>query len=279
MFVFAFTLIVIILISLYRVKAFNTKKIIQSTCFEIIAKYLHLSDLSCAIYISLIAAGNIYLKLSITAYALDWRGHVVCFISCILYIYFQMTSIAVILFMALAKWLVAKYPLTSRLKHISFITLCLRYISITLLIFSVSLTLFYTFNSDLHVLPNSLCTIFYDTRENTVSQYLALFLGFIQLTASIVVLVLHLLLYVTSYKSLNVLRNDSKLLSFRRMTFQIIFTAFCKFTCWFPSGITYILSVSVDQFPMKILLYTIVSATSFNLLVNPFFAMIVNRKE
>ena len=190
-----------------------------------------------------------------------------------------MTSIGVFLFMALAKWLVAKYPLTSRLKHISFITLCLRYISTILLIFSVSLTLLYTFNSDLHVLPNSLCTIFYDTQENTFSQYLALFLGFIQLNAAIVVLVLNFLLYVTSYKSLNVLINDSKLLSLRRMAFQIIFSAFYKFTYWFPSGIIYILSVSVDQFSMKILLYTTVSVTSFNLFVNPIFVMIVDRKE
>ena len=123
MFVFAFVLTVINLISLHKVKAFNIQSIVQNTCFEIIAKYLHLSDLSCALYICLITAGNIHLKISTTAHAIYWRSHVVCYLSCILYTYFQMTSIGVILFMALAKWLVAKYPLTSRLKHISFITL------------------------------------------------------------------------------------------------------------------------------------------------------------
>ena len=275
MFVFAFALIVINLISLYKVKAFDIESIVQNTCFEIIAKYLHLSDLSCALYISLITAGNIYLKISLTAHALYWQSHVVCYLSSILYTYFQMTSIGVILLMALAKWLVAKYPLTSRLKNISFITLCLRYISTTLLIFSVSLTLLYTFNSDLHTLPNSLCTIFYDTHDNKFSQYLALFLGFIQLTASIVVIVLHLLLYVTSYRSL---KSDSKLLYLRRMALQIIFIVFCKFACWFPSGVIYILSVTVDKFSMKILLYSTISVTSFNLFVNPIFVMIVNSK-
>ena len=171
MFSFAFVMTVINLTSLYRITAFDTQSINQNTCFEIrsITKHLLLSDLSCAMYIILIAVGNIYINISATAHELYWRHHVACYISCVLQTYFQMTSIAVILFMALARWLVVKYPLTSKFKHISFTTLSLRYMSATILIFSISLTLFYILNSDLQVLPNSLSTIFYDTLKKTFS--------------------------------------------------------------------------------------------------------------
>ena len=231
MFIFAFALITINMISLHRVKAFNMQSTNQATCFGIIAKYLHLSDLSCAIYISFIAVGNTYYKISATDHGLYWRRHLVCYLSCMLYTYFQMASSGVILFLVLTRWLVAKYPLASKFKNISFTTLCLRYISMTLLIFSVSLTLLYIFNSDLYLLPNSFCTIFYDTMENRVSQFISLLLGFIHLNASVFIIVLHLLLYIASHNSLNVLKSDSKLLSLRRMASQIIFVTFCKFTC------------------------------------------------
>ena len=233
MFLFAFAVTVINLTLFYKITGFNTQSINQNTCFEIIAKHLLLSDISCAIYIVFIAVGNIYINISATTHELYWRHHVVCYISCVLHTFFQMTSIAVIFFMAPARWLVAKYPLTSKLRHISFTTLCLRYISATILIFSISLNLFYIFNSDLQVIPNSLCTIFYDTLKNTISQQIILFLGLVQLNASIVVIVLHILLYITSYNSPNVLKSDSKLLSLRMMVFQIIFVTLCKCTCWF----------------------------------------------
>ena len=62
------------------------------------------------------------------------------------------------------------------------------------------------------------------------------------------------------------------------MTIQIILAALCKFICWFQSGTIYILSASINQFPMKILLYEMISITPFNSFVNPMFVMFVNRK-
>ena len=143
MFVTAFALIVSNLISLCKLTHLDMQSISKSTCFEVIAKYLHLSDLSYAMYLVFITVGNTYLKISPVAKAFYWTSHAVCYFSCVLYIYFQMTSVGIILFLALARWLVAKYPLTSRLKHISFSTKCLRYILATLLIFSVSITLYF----------------------------------------------------------------------------------------------------------------------------------------
>ena len=278
-FVIAFALTVINLISYCRLIDLGKYwSVGQNTSFEVIAKYLHLSDLSYAMYLILITAGNIYLKISTASRAFHWKGHVVCFFSCVLYIYFQMTSIGVIMFLTLARWLVTKYPLTSRLKHFSFSNKCLRYISTTSLIFSISLSLFYIFYSGLHMLPNLLCTIFYDPLQTTLIQYLALFLGFVQLSASIAIIILHFMLYITSYKSLNVVKSDSQFLSLRKLTIQIILVALCKFICWFHSGIIYILSVSINQFPMKILLYEMIAITPFNSFVNPIFVMFVNRK-
>ena len=61
-FVIAFALSVINLISFCRLIDFGKRwSVSQNTSFEVIAKYLHLSDLSYAMYLSFATTGNIYL--------------------------------------------------------------------------------------------------------------------------------------------------------------------------------------------------------------------------
>ena len=181
--------------------------------------------------------------------------------------------------MALARWLVTKYPLTSKFKHISFATLCLRCISAIVFTFSLSSTLVHIYQSHLHMLPNALCIIFYDPMGNTFNQYLAVSLSFIQLNACIIVIILYILLYITSYQSLKLLTSNTKILSHRKLTIQIILISSSNFIGWFSSGSMYLSSVLMKKLPMEILLYATISFTALNSFVNPIFITIVNRKD
>ena len=273
MFVIASLIITFNLISLSRL----TPR--KNTCFNAIAKYLNLSDLSYGMYVIFIATCTIYFKTSFALNEMHWKSHMICYILCVLYTYFQLTSVVLTLFMALARWLVTRYPLTSRFKHISFATLCLRYISTIVFTFSLSSTLVHIYRSDLYMLPNALCIIFYDPMENHFNQYLAVSLSFMQLIACIIIVILHILLYITSYQSLKLITSNAKVLSHRRLTIQIILLSSSNFIGWFSSGSMYLSSVFMKEFPMKILLYATISFTALNSLVNPIFIIIVNRED
>ena len=250
----------------------------QNTCFNIISMHLNISDLSCGMYIISVATGSIYFDTRNTLNEMHWKNHMTCYISCVLYTYFQLTSVAVILFMALARWLVTKYPLTSRFKHFSCTSLCLRCITVVKLVFSVLCTLIHTYYSDLHMLPNALCIIFFDEKGSHYNQYLAVFLSFVQLSACIIVIVLSILLCVPTYQSLKILPKHKQLLHCRRFVIQIIFISSCHFIGWFSSAIMYLSSVIVKRFPVEILLFATISFTPFNSFINPIFIMILNRK-
>ena len=55
----------------------------KNTCFNAIAKYVNLSDLSYGMYVIFIATCSIYFKTSLVLNEMRWKSHMVCYILCV----------------------------------------------------------------------------------------------------------------------------------------------------------------------------------------------------
>ena len=251
----------------------------QKSCFEIISKYLCVANFAGSTHLLLITTGGMYFKVSASLNnELPWKKNILCVIASVMFTFFQISSVAIILFLSSARLLITKYPLNSRFKQLPFTYFCLRCIFMIIFVTSISLTLIVVYSSHLHVLPNVLCIIFYDPVGGLFHQYSSLSMALLQSTASLALFILHFLLFITIHQSLKLFNNEGKSYSDRKMIPQLVLVVFCTSFSWISSAIVYFLSVYLKQFSTKLLLYAVISLIPFSSFVNPIYIIVVNIK-
>ena len=248
-------------------------------CFQAISKCLNTSDLTCGVYMTFILIATIYFKNTFAVNELEWRGHIACKVAASTFTFFQISSVAVIIFMTLARLSITIDPFKSKFRNASFCSKCLIATFLAGLVFSTILTLINIYFSNSMFLPTALCNIFYDPLVNSVNKYSAIFLAVSQLGASLAVVAMNIILYKKTKDSFKMQMNKKKVSSHRQMIIQIIMITGTNILCWVPSGIIYILSVFIQSFPTDILLYTTIYVTPLNSLVNPIFIMLVSKRR
>ena len=251
----------------------------SNSSFEIVATYLLFSDIICGIYLTFIATANIYFKGSFAVRELYWRGHIACYIASFLYTFFQLTSIAVILFMALARLHITLYPLTSRFRYISFTSKGLAIIVTQLFILSVLVSVLHIYYSTSHLLPNSLCNVFYDPFRNDIVLLSALLLSSVQLLSSVSVIIIYFLILYHIEKAIKRCTTYGNTLSSKKAILQIVLITGSSLTSWTTSGIIFILSVLIQQFPTRLLVYNTIFATPSSSLTNSLFVLTIRGKK
>ena len=248
----------------------------RKSTFHIFALFLNICDIACGIYLAIIVSSATYFKGSYAINELYWRSHFVCHMASHLLTFFQLSSLSTIGIMTLARLLVVIYPFTSRFQIFSFTIKSAISVFITISFTSVLLSHFIMYLSESKLLPNGLCSIFYDPMGQTVNRASAIALSFLQLITCFSVILIYLIIYKKTKTSFREQTGGVEKSVQRKMIFQILLITGSNIVCWVPSGIIYILSALIHKFPVEILLYTTIYITPVNSIVNPVFITFVN---
>ena len=248
----------------------------MTSTFQIFAFCLNICDFACGIYLAIIISFSTYFKGSYAINELHWRSHFACYMASYLFTFFQLSSLSIVGFMTLARLLVVIDPFRSRFRIFSFTIKSVISVFISISFTSVLITGFIMYMSESNLLPNGLCTIFYDPMGQTLNRVSAIALSLLQLTSCFSVIFMYLIIYNRTRASFQEQTNGVDNFLQRKMIFQIVLITGSNIVCWVPSGIIYILSALTYKFPAEILLYTTIYITPVNSIVNPVFITLVN---
>ena len=256
-------------------KVRKKKKTIST--FQIIAICLNISDFACGMYLALIVSFNIYFKGSYAINELQWRSHIACYMASHLFTFFQLSSLSTFGFMTLARLLVVIDPFKSRFRVASFTVKNLLVVFVSVSVTSVLLTGFIVYILEIKLLPNGLCSIFYDPMGHTVYRISAVGLSLFQLITCCDVILMYVVIYSRTRASFTHQTSGVEKGLQRKIIFQIVLITGSNIACWIPSSIIYIFSAFTYKFPIEILLYTTIYITPVNSKVNPIFIIFVNK--
>ena len=249
--------------------------------FQIIAVFLNISDFACGMYLAIIISSNNYFKGSYAINELHWRSHIACYTASCLFTFFQISSLSTVGIMTLARLLVVIDPYQSKFPISSLRYKSLLSVTLSISLMSVLLTSLMMYLSETKLLPNGLCSIFYDPMGHTVYKVSAIVLSFLQLIICFGVICMYLIIYNRMRATASFTEQISKVDNFlhRKMIFRIVLITVSNIACWVPSGIIYIFSTFKYKFPIDILLYTTIYITPVNSIINPVFITFVNTKD
>ena len=262
------------ILNFIKVRRQQRKKKIST--FQIFGLSVNICDFLCGTYLSIIVSSDIYFKGTYALNELHWRSHIVCYMASLLLTFFQLSFLSIVALITLARLLVVINPFRSRFQGFSLINKSLLILFVSIFFTSVFLTGFFIYLSDNILLPNGLCSIFYDPMGNTVYRVSAIALSILQLITCFGVILIYVIIYDRTRTSFKEQTSGVKKHLHRKMIFQIVLITGSNISCWVPSGIIYILSAFTYKFPVEILLYPTIYITPVNSIVNPIFIIVAN---
>ena len=256
------------------------KYIKSKGAFDIIVKCVILSDLLCGAHISVLSIADLIFSGKFALVEEKWTSHPLCFLAFGLSLNFSLFSPCILTFMSISRLLVVMYPLDPKLKDKR---LLLKYVST---LFILTLTLACIFAGSMYhfyeKVPLSLCSPFVDPNNEVILirmiTWVTVFLQFVSVLFIITVygmLFKELLLFKKKFK-----RAISKKKSHSALIIQIVIVTGSNIICWIPSGVIYLVSIFKDRYPIQMIVWTTISGTTINSVINPLvFIITYMRKE
>ena len=264
--------------NLLRLFYFKNKRNVRFNCFQGISVFVNVSDLACGLYMSVISAADLVYKGSFAVKDLLWRTHVPCYTAGGIFIFFQISSLSVMLYMTFSRLMVVLNPFNTRFRNTKYVfkSLILMYMFISML--SIALIMLYMRIQKNSALPNSLCNVFYDTTGDTMSNILVLLLAGAQITVSMSIFVLYLFLIIHVRRASGVL-SATNIFKTKDVVFQILLLTGSNILCWIPSAIIYLLSFYLKNYPKNLMTVTTILIIPINSIINPILIVFTNHRS
>ena len=260
----------------YFIKIARKQRKKNISTFQIIVVWLNISDFACGIYLTMIISSNIYFKGSYAINELHWRSHIVCNIASHIFTFFQISSLSAVGIMTFVRLKVVIDPFQSRFLVSSFSSKYVLSLILSISFASVFLTNLNMVLSETKLLPNGLCSIFYDPMGLMVNRVSAIILSLSQLITCCGVIWMYVAIYnktrISFTKHISRVKKNFQ----RKMISQIILITGSNIACWIPSGIIYMLFALGYKISVDILLYTTIYITPVNSMFNPLLITFVN---
>ena len=255
----------------------NIQKV-RFNCFQAISVFVNVSDLTCGLYITVISAADLVYKGSFAVKDLLWRTHILCYTAAAIFIFFQISSLSVMLFMTFSRLMVVQNPFNTRFRNTKFVlkSLIIMYTSISMI--SVGLIMLFMRIQKNSALPNSLCNVFYDTTGETLSNILVILLAGAQITVTISIFVLYLFLIINVRRVSGVL-SSTNVFETKDVVFQILLLTGSNILCWIPSAIIYLLSFYLKNYPKNLMTSTTILIIPINSIINPILIALTNHRS
>ena len=227
---------------------------------------------------TIISAADLVYKGSFAVKDLLWRTHILCYTAAAIFIFFQISSLSVMLFMTFSRLMVVQNPFNTRFRNTKFVfkSLIIMYMSISML--SVGLIMLFMRIQKNSALPNSLCNVFYDTTGETLSNILVILLAGAQITVTISIFVLYLFLIINVRRVSGVL-SSTNVFKTKDVVFQILLLTGSNILCWIPSAIIYLLSFYLKNYPKNLMTLTTILIIPINSIINPILIALTNHRS
>ena len=243
--------------------------------FKIMVTSINFVDLMYGFYMVILWTADQYFSDNFPVDEIKWRSSSMCFIAFSLAVNFSLLSPLTLSFLS-NRCLVVLYPLNTKYKNAQFIGKCLGVIFIVSLIFAIVIT---AIVKHVHkVIPLTICTPFVDpTNSIYFIKVLTFVVVILQFGATLLILFAYSLLFknLTTYPKPFQIARKSYSLTFS----QIITVALSNIMCWIPSGLIYLLSIILSEYPMDIVIWTAIVITPVNSFINPSVFIILSIKK
>ncbi len=259
--------LIFVLNVLSMVTAGYTQK--SNLSFLAIITGLNISDLVYGVYLSIIWVVDAVLKNTFYIWEKWWRSNVCCFVAFEISLWFNFLTPMLLINYSASRLMSVLKPFATQNKSVSFSLKCVT--SCAFLSFGLSFGLaspvFFTTPS----IPSTLCSPFFDPSDSfVIYQIITWFTAAIQFLASITIATEHyLLVRHLKKREVNMHKSVSRKNSNTSLTLQLILITVSNILCWVPSSIIFLTSIFLDSYPSRMVVWTTVTATPLNSVVNP----------
>ena len=253
----------------------------MNSAFDIIIRFVNLSDLLCGIYICILWIADIVLRGKFALEETNWISHPICFAAFGISLHFSLFSPCILLFLSLSRLLIVIYPLDPQFKDINLVVkVIMSILCFTIMLASLFTSLMYYYYGQI---PLSLCSPFVDPNNNVILiRSITWFTIILQLLSVASIITIYTILFQKLFKSQK--RIEISKLSKKKSNFALLVHIFVvtssNVICWIPSGIIYLSSMFKDEYPIEMIIWTTISCTTINSAINPVvFIITYFRKE
>ncbi len=237
--------------------------------YKSLVALLAVSDTVCCISLLIIVAADAIIGDNYLQYEFYWRSNICCYASSTLSLIANFLSVVTINLLALTRYHVAVWPLASRFLENKFLGMICVFGTAINVILGVSLNVYFVLTTEGKQLPTGLCLILGHTKHFTTSMITTIFIIIIQGVSCVTIPVLYLLLILQVDKSKENLKDSVAHKEEGNMTKSIL-VSFTNLLCWIPSTIMLRLTLTWDDYPYSILIWTTMVIIPLNAILNPF---------
>ncbi len=267
-------------IILHSVSHNNNSEKAKANNFLVIA--VNVVDISCSLPLLLLWIEDLIYKGRYIL--LVWKSSAVCYIISGLFLFYNYLSPFVLGLLALSRLMVVAKPLETRFTEASFVLkvifaffgiVCVFVVICTLLLWIIN---HFVLNSDI---PLTVCSPFVDPQNlNTLTKIFTWMMVSFQMVSIITIIVFYVKLFLSLKKSQEKVKNVvSKQRDNLPLVLQLIVITGSNIFCWIPSCVIFLVSIFLDQYPIKMIVWTIIAVTPINSVLNPIvFIVLVCRK-
>ena len=253
-----------IFIFLLNILCISLQSYLPKSDFYQILTAINLTDLIYGIYLMFLLIGDQHYT-----HEFVWKASQLCFFIFALLLHFNISSVLFNFLSALCRLMITKYPLKTRFKQPGFL---LKFIACSFTL-SLLFTLFISSTIQLFsfAVTTPICTPFFDPSNSIlVIKILAWFIAIFQFLATGATSVLYISLFYEIQKATKKVQNLSlKKTSNVLIIIQISVLISANGLTWIPSGMVYIFAMTMEKYPMEIILWTIIAISPINAIVNP----------
>ncbi len=205
----------------------------------------------------------------------SWKSGLLCFTALSVFLCFNISTQVENLLLSVCRFMIVISPFDTVFKRTTFV----KKVNALCLLTSCSISVGATFvlkviNKEL---PFNLCLPVVDpTHSNVFMQAITWFIAVSQLITATTISVIHPWLIIEKRKSE---RNTGKLHSDRSLIAQLFALTLSNFVCWVPANAVFVSVMFLSQYPVDLIIWTVVGISSTNPLLIPTILIIVLLKQ
>ena len=127
-------------------------------------------------------------------------------------------------------------------------------------------------------IPFKLCFPFLDPSDSIVAiRIMTSFIVSVQFLCGIVIFVFYFLMmkYLIGYENDLIKKVDTKR-SYLPLYMQVFLMTSSNVLCWIPSGIIYLVTMSLDKYPINLIIWSTIAIPPINSVINPIVFIVAN---
>ncbi len=199
-----------------------------------------------------------------------WRKSPMCIISAALSIGSNLISVFSIHLITVIRYYVIKYPLRAKSLDTSGIRKCILLINICLILTALGLVVCHHIMSQSGLMPNGLC-LFLGGMDKSVIPIIVTILTILSQGIPILLIPIFYILLLTELARQQVKTKEMSYQHHKQdgTTNSAMIVALSNLVCWIPSSVLLTLTLTWEEYPLKMFLWTTSIVLPMNALINP----------